>query len=216
MIKSISDNQGEILSSILTLIGEEFFQLDPCYGNGLFYKTIPYPEHRIDIADKPDLTMRCDCRELPFESGSIRSIIYDPPFLATSGPSLKLEDDSNAINKRFSVYPNEKELHKFYYYSLVEFNRVLRDNGQLIVKCQDKVSGGKQYFSHVYIHNMAYSLGFYPKDLFILIALNRISADWQRANQLHARKFHSYFWIFNKTKPKVNEDVLWRQYDPTV
>ena len=48
--------------------------------------------------------------------------------------------------------------------------------------------------------------GFYPKDLFILLAKNRLVADWQVKNQKNARKFHSYFWVFEKSN-KVIEYV---------
>jgi hypothetical protein len=46
---------------------------------------------------------------------------------------------------------------------------------------------------------------FYPKDMFVLLAKMRINSfggRWTR--QIHARKYHSYFWVFQKTKPKVN------------
>lgn len=38
--------------------------------------------------------------------------------------------------------------------------------------------------------------------LFILLAKNRIVADWQVKNQKNARKHHSYFWIFEKSDKK--------------
>lgn len=207
MIKSVSENQDEILSNILKLIGKERFTLDPCYGKGHFYKNIPEPEYKFDKngVNAPE----GDSRSLPFSDNSINSIIFDPPFLATKGPSLEKES-GNVINKQFSVYPTEKELHEFYYDSLLEFYRTLNKNGWLIIKCQDKVSSGKQYFSHIYIHNMALSLGFYPKDLFVYVKNNRIVANWQR-NQQHARKFHSYFWIFQKVKPKVTDIIGYDQ-----
>ena len=62
---------------------------------------------------------------------------------------------------------------------------------------------GKQYFSHVFVMDTAVEAGFYPKDLFILLAKNRLVADWQRKNQEHARKFHSYFWVFQKSDRRV-------------
>ena len=47
----------------------------------------------------------------------------------------------------------------------------------------------------------ALDIGFYPKDLFILLAKTRLN-DGRK--QQHARKFHSYFWIFEKRECKVN------------
>lgn len=57
--------------------------------------------------------------------------------------------------------------------------------------------------SHVFIINEAENAGFYTKDLFVLLAKNRIVANWQK-NQKHARKFHSYFLVFEKKKSKIN------------
>lgn len=79
----------------------------------------------------------------------------------------------------------------------------LATNGILIFKCQDKISSGKQYMSHCFIMNEAVKIGFYPKDLFILIAKQRLVADWQAVNQKNARKYHSYFWVFQKSNRAV-------------
>ena len=124
--------------------------------------------------------------------------MFDPPFLATKGASLKKNDGSNTINKRFGVFPTEIELVEFYDKAIVEFHRILDKKGILIFKCQDKVSTGKQYFNHCYIYNSAVESGFYPLDFFVLTAKNRLVADWQKNNQKHARKFHCYFWVFQK------------------
>jgi hypothetical protein len=208
MIKSVFEDQDELLRAILQLTGEERFELDPCFSKGMFYKNVPLPRFCFDAAPQDARSQKVDCRALPFPPDTIRSIIFDPPFLATTGPSLG-KGDGNKIANRFSVYPNEPELHQFYYDSLREFERVLVHGGWLVVKCQDKVSSGKQYFSHVYLHNMAVSLGLYPKDLLVYVKKNRISAAWQTANQQHARKFHSYFWIFEKRPLRVVESKLW-------
>ena len=127
----------------------------------------------------------------------------DPPFLATTGKSITANDNNNFINKRFGVFPNEKELHQFYIDSMKEFYRILKDDGILIFKCQDKISSSKQYLSHVFIINEAIKIGYYPKDMFILLAKTRIVADWQVKNQKNARKFHSYFLVFQKCNKKI-------------
>ena len=111
--------------------------------------------------------------------------------------------NGNIINRRFGVYPNEKELHQFYIDSLKELYRILKKDGILIVKCQDKISSSKQYMSHIFIYNEAVKIGFYPKDLFILLAKSRVVANWQAKNQKNARKYHSYFWVFQKNNMKI-------------
>ena len=206
IIKSISYDQTEIIKNILMLhVPQGYIDCDPTYSKGNFYKKsgIEEPKYKFDIEPQAQDVIQANAENLPLKDKSINCIMFDPPFLSTSGKSLKLDNDNNKINKRFGVYPTEKALHQFYINALYEFYRVLKDKGILIFKCQDKVSSGKQYISHVFICNMAVEIGFYPKDLFILLAKNRIVADWQLKNQKNARKFHSYFWVFKKSDKKI-------------
>ena len=185
MIKSISYDQGEIIRDILNLhVPEHKIDCDPTYSKGIFYTntSIETPRYKFDILPYNDTVIYADCRNLPLDNCSLNCIMFDPPFLATTGKSLK-EENGNLINKRFGVYSNEKELHQFYIDSMKEFYRILKDKGILIFKCQDKVSSGKQYMSHVFIMNEAVKFGFYPKDLFIFLAKSRLVADWHLQHQ---------------------------------
>lgn len=206
MIKSISYDQGEIINWILQLhVPDKKIDCDPTYSIGNFYKNtgIEEPRYKYDINPQISGVEFADSRELPLEDESISCLMFDPPFLATSGQSLNKNDNNNIINKRFGVYPSEYELHQFYIDSIRESYRVLKEKGILIFKCQDKISSGKQYMSHCFIYNEAIKAGFYPKDLFILLAKNRLVADWQLKNQKNARKFHSYFWVFEKINKQI-------------
>jgi SAM-dependent methyltransferase len=205
MIKSISYNQSEIIQGILQLhVPQGYIDCDPTYSIGNFYKNtgINVPKYKYDIKPQTDDVIQADCRQLPLEDNSLNCIMFDPPFLATTGASLN-SNSGNIINKRFGVYSSERELHQFYVDSLKEFYRILRPDGILIFKCQDKVSSGKQYMSHCFIEQEAIKCGYYPKDLFILLAKNRLVADWQLKGQKNARKFHSYFWVFQKNNKKI-------------
>ena len=206
MIKSISYDQSEIIKWILQLhVPKGKIDCDPTYSIGNFYKNtgIESPLYKFDINPQIEGVEYGDSRELPLGDSSINCIMFDPPFLATTGKSLTENNDNNIINKRFGVYPSEQELHQFYIDSLKEAYRILADKGILIFKCQDKISSGKQYMSHCFIHDEAVKVGFYPKDMFVLLAKNRLVADWQLKNQKNARKFHSYFWVFEKTNKKI-------------
>lgn len=199
VVSSISFDQDEIIQNIINLhLKGKQIECDPTYSKGYFYKNIQPPKYKFDINPQTPDTIACSAVDLPFIDHEISSLMFDPPFLATTGPSLKSTDANNYINKRFGVFASEKLLHEFYESSLAEFYRVLDRKGILIFKCQDKVSSGKQWFSHILIHQMAEKIGFYALDLFILLAKNRIVADWQKQNQKHARKYHSYFWVFIK------------------
>ncbi len=206
MVKSISYDQGEIINWILQLhVPNHKIDCDCTYSIGNFYKRtgIEEPKYKFDINPKIDGVEYGDSRDLPLGGDSIECMMFDPPFLSTTGKSLTEDADNNIINRRFGIYPSEQELYQFYMDSLKEAHRVLKDKGILIFKCQDKISSGKQYMSHCFIYNEAIRVGFYPKDLFVLLAKNRLVADWQVKNQKNARKFHSYFWVFEKSDRKI-------------
>lgn len=210
VIKSTSFDNSEIIKSILELhVPGHKIDCDPTYSKGVFYKNngLDAPDLKFDLVPQTDDTVQADCRHLPLLDNSLDCIMFDPPFVISSGPSLLAEnckDGSNIINNRFSCFPTPSKLYEFYKESLVEFYRVLSDNGVLIFKCQDTVSSGIQYLSHIYIHQMAIECGFYPKDLFILNAKSRLISG-KHTQQKHARKFHSYFWVFEKGNSKMNK-----------
>lgn len=197
LIKSISYDQDEILQWIIRLyVPSGRFDADATYSKGGFYTVIPPPALRYDLhPSSPDI-IQADCRHLPLANDSIHSLVLDPPFLAATGKSLAATQ-GNIINRRFSVCKSESELSQLYQDAIKEAYRVLADKGVLVFKCQDKVSSGKQYMMHCHIYNWATGTGFEPLDLFVLLAKNRLVANWQR-NQQHARKYHAYFWVFRK------------------
>lgn len=206
LIRSISYDQGEILRNILCLhVPGGKIDCDPTFSKGNFYRGtgIEEPLLRFDLEPQIEGVVRADARSLPLADSSLSCMILDPPFLATTGKSLT-EGNGNRINRRFGVYPDEKSLHRCFADMIREAHRLLQPDGILIFKCQDKVSSGKQYFSHVFVMNTAVEAGLYPKDLFILLAKNRLVADWQVRNQKTARKFHAYFWVFQKSSRRID------------
>jgi len=205
MIKSISYNEQEILRDIIQIhCNGKDIELDPTYSRGNFYKDgVKEPIYKFDIYPQKEGVVQANVEHLPLPDNCIEVAIFDPPFLATKGDSLKIKDKRNRMVKRFGVYPTEKELFQFYTNSLLEFYRIMKDKGTVIWKTQDKVSGGKQYWSHLFIMQQAEKLGFYCKDLFILMSKHRMVPKWQK-NQQHARKFHCYYIVLQKINKKVS------------
>ena len=205
LVKNISFDQNEIIRNILRLhVPGGRIDCDPTFSTGGFYKGtgIEPPELCFDIEPQTEGVVKADARHLPLENDSISCMMFDPPFLATKGKSLR-EGTGNIINRRFTVFPDEDSLFRFYRDALAEAHRVLKPDGILVFKIQDKVSSGKQYWSHVFVMNEAIRVGFYPLDLFILLAKTRLVADWQVKNQKTARKFNSYFWVFKKCDKRI-------------
>jgi len=205
-IKSISYNQEEIIKNILELhVPSKQIDLDATYSKGNFYKKdIARPKHKFDIKPQTKDTLQACVTNLPIEDSVVDCIMFDPPFGMGYGPSIKkIVPGSNLIINRFSCLKNPEELGQFYKEALREFYRILTDKGVLIFKCQDCVTSGKNVMSHVIVMNQAFKIGFYPKDLFILLAKNRMISGKVK-KQVHARKFHSYFWVFEKKKSKID------------
>jgi hypothetical protein len=204
LVKSVYESNFEVISNIMDLYKIERFDLDCTYSTGNFWKGLPSPVNKTDLYPANDTVIEANSENLPFEDKSMKSIMYDPPFVIVGKTFKKNKEGSSVIAKRFSGYTKYDHLKNNYYNTLKELYRVCDDGGFVVIKCQDTVSGGKNHFSHVMVMNMALELGFYPKDLFILTAKMRINSFGGRWNkQEHARKYHSYFWVLEKIKPKV-------------
>ena len=197
IISSISYDQHEIIRNIVELHCPQGIELDPTYSKGNFYNKagIDEPLEKFDLFPQTDDTLQANANDLPHLDSSISSIMFDPPFVV----GHTKQKPSGIIGERFHGFRYIQDLWKWYSECLEEFYRILEPNGTLIIKCQDTVSSGKQWFSHLYIMNEAERIGFYNKDLFILLAKNRIIGH-NHSNQQHARKFHSYFIVLKKQK----------------
>ena len=193
MIKTINDNQTNLIKDIISLYCPNGIELDPTYSKGVFYKKIEQPKIKSDLYPKSSDVIQSDASNLWLENESIGSIMFDPPFVV----GHTKQNPTGIIGERFHGFRYINDLWSWYDNCLAEFHRVLKKKGVLIFKCQDTVSSGKQWFSHVHIINKAEELGFYTKDLFILTAKSRIIGHNHHV-QKHARKFHSYFLVFVK------------------
>lgn len=199
VIRSVSGDQHQILKWIIKLyVPEGRFDYDPTYDKGNFYKNgVPEPKFKSCLTPKAPLDFIARYEQLPFEENSLSSICFDPPFLASMGKKLT-PGKSGALYNYYSSVPN---LWRSYLEALVQFYVCLKKGGVLVFKCQDGVKHGKQWISHYTIIRYATIIGFYPKDIFILTAESRAIGPTKK--QQHARKFHSYFLVFIKEKPKV-------------
>ena len=181
---------------------------DVTYGKGVFWRNVPEGMYNLLATD---IQSGVDCRDLPYEDESIDCVVLDPPYME----GLYRRDSSNlagantyaAFRSHYSNGQATKEDAPKYHAAVLdmyskagkEANRVLKTKGTLIVKCQDEVSANKQHLTHVEIINDYRELGFYAKDLFVMVRPNKPAMS-RVIRQVHARKNHSYFLVFVKTK----------------
>jgi len=195
IIRSTVFSNKEAIDNIVKLYGE--IELDPTFSSGKFYKGLKEPIYKFDLNPiKKDGLFKTDvkqanCNNLPIENNSIKCMMFDPPFMFGTHGQTK----SNIMNKRFTMFDTFAELKEMYKSSLKEFQRILIKKGILIFKCQD-YTDSKTTMTHCLVYNWAIEQRFYAKDLFIMINNSRIYNP--NLTQRHARKTHSYFWIFQK------------------
>ena len=194
MIPSYSFDQHDIIRWIIKLHLKEPIECDPTYGKGNFYTPpdIDVPVYISDIYPQEWNIPKRDCRELTgyFKKNSLRSIMFDPPFLQRTGKG-------SIIKEQFGDYPTMLELWQMYVSSLVEFSMILKPGGWLVVKIQNTVMSGKQWWSVDYITKVAKDAGLSKIDEFILLAKHRMPQH-NLKQQRHARKHHCYFLVFRK------------------
>src|ERR1700693_4788214 len=108
MIKSISFDQQEIIQNIIKLHCKYPIEVDATYSKGVFYKgdIIQQPKFKFDIKPQIKGVIKANAEKMPLKNDSVNTLMFDPPFLATTGKSLLIDDNSNGINKRFGVYPS--------------------------------------------------------------------------------------------------------------
>ena len=178
-LKSTSTDQFEIIENILKLhVPEGKIDFDGTYGNGNFYKNgrIQTPNICSDINQQSETSIHFDIRKVSIISDSFNCIIFDPPFVMGSGFSNKEKTSGrvqNIMHNMYSSFRDPKELFTFYHTALKEQYRLLKKNGILIFKCQDCVWSNKNVLSHYAIINMSLKIGFYPKDMAVLLAKSR-------------------------------------------
>lgn len=179
---------------------------DVTYGKGIFWKRVPEGDYELLATD---LETGTDCRNLSYEDGSIDCVVLDPPYmeglfrrqkqnLAGSGTYAAFRNTYSNGEASTGAPKYHAAVLDLYFGAAKEAFRVLRPLGVFIVKCQDEVSANKQNLTHVEIINELTEMGFYPKDLFVLVRTNRPAVS-RIVRQEHARKNHSYFLVFIKT-----------------
>ncbi len=223
---------AEVFADVLSLhMPQPGVVADVTYGKGVFWKKIPlglYDLHFSDISAKTscdpvhgvEVRTGIDSRNLPFAAESLDGLVFDPPYMEglfrpstdhMAGAGTHISFRNHYSNGQ--VTPQEENQPRWhnavldlYLKTGREAHRVLKHKGVFIVKCQDEVSANKQRLTHVEIITAYESLGFYTKDLFVVMRLNKPGIS-RLKTQVHARKNHSYFLVFQKVRMPVSSAV---------
>jgi len=206
---------------------------DVTFAAGKFWKSIApgtYELHASDLvlstkSREPLVEYHdgVDCRELPYADGSMDCVVLDPPYMEGFFRRLTSQQAGSgtysAFRRAYSTgtgeqRPDQPKWHDavtdLYLRAGIEAHRVLRRGGHVVVKCQDEVSANKQRLTHIEIVTAYEDLGFYCKDVFVLVRRNKPGVS-RLVKQVHARKNHSYFLVFQLPVGKAKMPVSVRE-----
>jgi hypothetical protein len=213
IVSAYTGGNAEVFPRILELhVPKGSLVADVTWGKGVFWRNVSADAYVVKATDIAD---GVDCRDLPYADHSIDCVVLDPPYMegfyrketsqkAGSGShgsfrhAYSSGDESRADSEHRSTARWHGAVTDLYFRAGEEAFRVLKKGGVLIVKCQDEVSGGRQWLTHVEIITHYQKCGFYIKDLFVVVRTNRPAVS-RIKKQVHARKNHSYFLVFIKT-----------------
>jgi len=193
------------ISKILLKKGDKI--ADITYGKGVFWKDINLSRYKFYPSD----LMTCpnapyDFTSLPYEKETFNVVVFDPPYVHNPG-NLIVND--NYQNKETTKGMYHKDIMELYEKGMKEALRILKKDGTLWVKCKDEVESSIQRWSHIELFHIANQLGLYALDFFVLTQVNLPIIQHKKQN--HARKNHSYLWVFAKIENKDKRLVVQKE-----
>lgn len=176
---------------------------DVTYGRGRFWRKTDLAQCTLlasDITAGPGVAAVCDFRRLPYRDGSLDVVVLDPPYVHNAGTANP--HDYRPTTTRYNGHTTaglyNADIMGLYAGGLAEAFRVLRaEGGTCWVKCKDEVEREVQRWSHIAVYHLAIQAGFCARDLFVLTGTTS-PQRWPGRVQHHARKTHSYLWIFQR------------------
>lgn len=167
---------------------------DVTYGKGVFWQQVDSSQYELLATD---LASGVDLRSLPYADDSVDAVVLDPPYIYNPKDTVKASlSEPYKVNTTGLGLTTIDAVIRLYEEGMGEAWRVLRSGGRLFVKCQDQIQSGKQRWVHIELFDFARDCTFYPRDLFVLVQKTRPAIRWPV--QKHARKNHSYLWVFEK------------------
>lgn len=192
----VANNDTIIKSAIDLYVKEGAVIADVTYGKGVFWRLVDlskYVFHKSDLLTVPEHPY--NFRALPYSCGMFDLVVFDPPYAHNPGRMLVNDNYKNSETTKGMYHDDIMQL---YYDGITEAKRILKTDGLIFIKCKDEIESSCQRMSHIEIYDYCVNNGFATLDLFILV--QKINPVIQFTTQKHARKNHSYLWVFKRTQ----------------
>jgi hypothetical protein len=209
LFSSHQTNNQYLFPKILDLYVENGSRIaDLTYGKGVFWREVELDKYETFFSD---IQTGVDSRRTHYDDSYFDCVVFDPPYMEglyrQTSNQMAGSSSHSAFRDRYSdSLPSVESKRKYhdrvlemYIHTGVEVDRILKNGGIYIVKCQDEVSANRQKLTHVEIIYGMEQIGFYCKDLFVITRNNSPSVS-RVLKQEHSRKNHSYFLVFQKVK----------------
>lgn len=186
------DTNSEAFRDILRLYSRPNSLVgDLTYGKGVFWS-------KVDTSDFfstyfTDLTEDgVDMRDTDYPDDMFDLLVIDPPY--RYNPATSTHPDGLDQNYRVGSAPkNIQGVIDLYVDAAKEAARIIKHGGFLVVKCQDTIQDGRQWWVHMTLTEQIEKMGFALKDLAVVVGQPK-RTRWKV--QKHLDKNHSYFLVF--------------------
>lgn len=184
-VKNWKDN-GAMIADVAQLGYITGTVLDVTYGNGTFWKYWSPP-----VLITHDLAIDgVDFRKLPEGDASVDCVVLDPPYKLNGTPALGEFDERYGVNVRMAW----QNRHAMIMSGIREAERVLREKGHLLLKCQDQVCSGQVRWQTYEFTQRASVFGLRLVDRFDMLGKARPQPKGRR--QVHAQGRPSTLLVF--------------------
>lgn len=173
---------------------------DLTYGNGVFWRRVG--EDQVTGSDLITVPERpYDFRSTPYADSEFDIAVFDPPYIHSPGNHMTDRGYKNTTTTEGMLH---RDIRRLYVDGMKECARIAKR--QIWVKCKDQVQSGMQRWAHCEMLADALNMGLFARDLFILLPTSQTS-DGRWDVQHHARKPHSYLWIFEHPSKKTSAQI---------